>query len=76
MLKLLNKSVKKSLCFIPQTVHQSLLIDKKIGVSVCDINFCLCDNVIDKIFKEQNIKKINISIKKEEEKKFSNFKCD
>ena len=38
------------------------MIDRKIGVSVCDENFCLCDNVIKKIMEEQKLKMVKISM--------------
>ena len=79
MLKLLDKSIKKSLCFVPKAVHHSLLIDREIGVSVCDKNFCLCDNIIKKIMEDQKINIVNLSMKEKDEKpKFDNigFKCD
>lgn len=69
ILKLFNKNIK-SICFIPTIVHHSLLVDKKVGVSICNDNFCLCDNIIKKIIKETNIDK-----KKKENYSCTN-KCD
>ena len=90
MLKFLDKSIKKSLCFVPKAVHHSLLIEREIGVSVCDKNFCLCDNLIKKMMKEQKLNLISVSIEKENfptqddikiidkeiNQKMRSFKCD
>jgi len=75
MLSNLRQSVKKGLCFIPKAVHHSLLIDREIGVSICNKDFCLCDNMINKIIKEQGLKKVSVSIEKEEKPKLENYGC-
>jgi hypothetical protein len=76
MLSPLRQSVKKGLCFIPKAVHHSLLIDKEIGVSICNKDFCLCDNMINKIIKEQSKNVVSLSIEKDEKPKQQNTKCD
>lgn len=77
MLKLFNKSIK-SLCLVPTVVHHSLLIDKEIGVSICNDNFCLCDNMIKKIIEEQQIKMVTLTIKQKDDdnQPRKNTKCD
>lgn len=72
------KSIKKSLCFVPKAAP----LLKEIGV--CDKNFCLCDNLIKKIMKEQKLNLISIEITQNDikiidkaiNKKMRSFKCD
>ena len=75
MISKLRQSVRLGFCFIPKTVHHSLLIDREVGVSICNKDFCLCDNIINKIIKEQGKTVVSLSIEKDEKPKLENYGC-